>query len=211
MAYDLEEQEQIAKIKAWWGQYGTMVLIVVIACLATVLAVQGWRYYQVQQAASASALYQQMEQAGLANDHKRVRDIAAEITGKYGGTAYGAMAALAAARASVAIGEVEGAKTQLKWLIEKAGEDEFRDLARLRLAMLLLDEKNFPEALALVENKPPEAFAGLYADLKGDILVAQGQRDAARAAYQVALDKSDARSGYRAIIQAKMDALGETK
>jgi predicted negative regulator of RcsB-dependent stress response len=211
MAYDLEEQEQIAKLRAWWTQYGTMVLIVVMACLATVLAFQGWRYYRVQQAASASTLYQQLEQAALANDHKRVRDIAGEITGKYGGTAYGAMAALGAARASVETGDAAAAKTQLKWLIDNAREDEFRDLARLRLARVLLDEKNYAEALALVEGKAPEAFAGIYAGLKGDILVAQGQPGAARAAYQLALDKSDAQSSYRATIRAKIDALGETK
>ena len=211
MAYDLEEQEQIAKIRAWWEQYGTMVIIVIAACLATVLAFQGWRYYQTQQAASASVLYQQMEQAGLANDHKRLRDIAAQITGKYGGTAYGSMAALTAARASVEAGDLAGAKTQLKWLIDNAREDEFRDLARLRLAIVLLDERNYAEALALVENKPQEAFTGIYAGLKGDILVAKGEAGAARAAYQLALDKFDAQSPYRGTIQAKLDALGEAQ
>lgn len=211
MAYDLEEQEQIARLRAWWAQYGTMIVIVAIACLVTVLAFQGWRYYRLQQAAAAGTLYQQMEQAGLVNDHKRLRDIAAQITSKYGGTAYGSMAALSAARASVESGDLAGAKTQLKWLIDNAREDEFRELARLRLAILLLDEKNYGEALALVENKPPEAFAGIYAGLRGDILVAQGKPGEARAAYQLALDKSDGQGPYRATIQAKLDALGEPK
>jgi predicted negative regulator of RcsB-dependent stress response len=211
MAYDLEEQEQIARLREWWAQHGTMVIIVIAACLATVLAIQGWRYYRVQQTASASALYQQMEQAGFANDPKRQRDIAAEITSKYGGTAYGSMAALVAARASVESGDVAAAKTQLKWLIDHAREDEFRDLARLRLAAVLLDEKNYAEALALVESKPQEAFAGMYAGLKGDILVAKGEPGAARAAYRLAMDKIDAQSSYRAMVQAKLDALGESK
>ena len=211
MAYDLEEQEQIAKMKAWWEQYGTMVMIVVAACLATVLAFQGWRYYRVQQAASASVLYQQLEQAGIANDHKRLRDIAAQITSKYGGTAYGSMAALAAARASLEAGDAAGAKTQFRWLIDNAREEEFRDLARMRLAIVLLDEKSYAEALALIENKPQEAFTGIYAGLKGDILVAKGEPGAARAAYQLALDKIDAQSPYRGTIQAKLDALGEVK
>jgi len=211
MAYDLEEQEQIARFKAWWGQYGNMIAIVAVACLATVLAFQGWRYYRSQQALSASTLYQQLEQAGYASDHKRLRDIAAQITSKYGGTAYGSMAALSAARASVDSGDLAGAKTQLKWLIDNARADEFRDLARLRLAIVLLDERNYGEALALVENKPSEAFAGIYAALKGDILVAQGKPGEARAAYQTALDKSDGQSPYRATIQAKLDALGELK
>ena len=211
MAYDLEEQEQIARLKAWWNQYATMVFVAVAACLVTVLAFQGWRYYRAQQTTSASALYQQMEQAGLANDPKRVRDIAGEITSKYGSTSYAAMAALSAARASVETGDRAGAKTQLKWLVDNAREDEFRDMARLRLAIVLLDEKNYAEALALVETKPVEAFTGVYAGLKGDILVAKGEPAAARVAYQLAVDKSDAQSAYRATVQAKLDALGDSK
>jgi len=58
MAYDLEEQEQIAKFKEWWNQYGTRVITVVVACLITILAFQGWRYYRLQQAVSAGVLYQ---------------------------------------------------------------------------------------------------------------------------------------------------------
>ena len=211
MAYDLEEQEQIARFRGWWNQYGTMVTIVLTACVVTVAAFQVWRYYGHRQAASASALYQQLEQAGYSNDHKRVRDIAAQITGQYGRTAYATLAALSAARASVETGDLPGARTHLKWVIENAREDEYRDLARLRLATVLLDEKNYAEALALVESKPAEGFTGLYAELKGDILVAQGKAAEARSAYQLALDKSDAQSPHRAMIQAKLDALGEGK
>ena len=211
MAYDLEEQEQIARFKAWWNQYGTMLIIVLTVCVITVAALQGWRYYRQQQAASASTLYQQLEQAGYANDHKRVRDIASQITGQYGGTAYGVFAALSAARASIETGDLPGARTLLKWVMDNAREEEFRDLARLRLASVLLDEKNYAEALTLMDSKPAEAFSGLYADLKGDILVAQGKPTEARAAYQLALDRSDAQSPYRAMLQAKLDALGEGK
>jgi predicted negative regulator of RcsB-dependent stress response len=211
MAYDLEEQEQIARFREWWNQYGTMVIVVLTACLITIAAFQGWRYYRQHQALSASSLYQQLEEAGFANDHKRVRNIASQITGQYGGTAYGTLAALSAARASVETGDLPGARTLLQWVIDNTREDDFRDLARLRLATVLLDEKNFAEALTLLDNKPVEAFAGLYADLKGDILVAQGKPADARAAYQLALDKSDPQSPYRAMVQAKLDALGDGK
>jgi predicted negative regulator of RcsB-dependent stress response len=211
MAYDLEEQEQIARFRGWWTQYGTMAITVLTLCLITLAAFQGWRYYRQHQAASASTLYQQLEQAGHANDHKRVRDIASQITGQYGGTAYGALAALNAARASIETGDLSGARTLLKWVIDHARDEEFRDLARLRLATVLLDEKNYPEALMLMESKPADAFAGLYADLKGDILVAQGKPAEARTAYQIALDRSDAQSPYRAVVQAKLDALGDGK
>src|SRR5512147_3163249 len=114
MAYDLEEQEQIARFKAWWVQYSTMITTVVAACLITIAAVQGWRYYQGQQTVAASTLFQQMEKAGFAKDRKRVRDIAAQIESRYAGTAYASLAAFSAAYACVESGELAEAKTHLK-------------------------------------------------------------------------------------------------
>jgi predicted negative regulator of RcsB-dependent stress response len=93
--------------------------------------------------------------------------------------------------------------------MDNAKESEIRDIARLRLAGVLLDEKNHAEALKLVDAKPVDSLVGLYADLKGDILLAQGKKAEARSAYQLALDKSEAGSSYRSIIQMKLDALGE--
>ena len=83
--------------------------------------------------------------------------------------------------------------------------------ARLRLAGILLDEKKYDEALKLLSAKSTDAYAALYADLKGDVLAAQGKPAEARAAYQLALDKSAAASQYRALIELKLDALGDAK
>lgn len=211
MAYDLEEQERLETIKAWWKDYGKLMIVTVTACVLTVAAFQGWRYYRHQQALAAVTLYEQLTQAERANDAKKVRDIAAQITGNYAATPYAAMSALAAGRASFDAGDFAAAKVQLQWVIDNAREEELRDMARLRLAGVLLDEQKHAEALALVEGRHLEAFSGRYADLKGDILVAQGKRAEARSAYQLALDKSDAQSAYRPMIQAKLDALGDAK
>ena len=209
MAYDLEEQEQIDELKAWWKQYGNLVVAAATAALLTVAAFQGWNYYKTRQAVGAVTLYEQMEQAERAADHKRVRDIAAQIVDKYGSTPYAVIAALTAAKAAFVSGDLAAAKAQLKWVLDNAREDEIKDMARLRLAGVLLDEKSYDEALKLLETKPTESMTGLYADLQGDILAAQGKPAEARAAYQLALDKSEAGSPYRATIQLKLDALGE--
>lgn len=209
MAYDLEEQEQLSAIKTWWNEYGNFVVAGAVAAALAVAAFQGWRYYRSSQAVAAAVLYEQLDQAERAGDLKKAREIAGQITGKYGATAYGVFAALSAARASFDTGDLAGAKSQLQWVIDKAKEDEIRDIARLRLAGVLLDEKNYAEALKLVEAKPVESMTGLYADLRGDILFTQGKNAEARSAYQLALDKSEAGSPYRAAIQLKLDALGE--
>ena len=211
MAYDLEEQEQIDAIKAWWTDYGKLVMLVVIASLVTIAAFQGWRYYRAQQAEHAATLYAQLEQAVTAKDPKKVRDIAAQIIERYASTPYAGMSALAAAKAGVATGELEDAKKNLRWAVDSARDDELRDLARLRLAGVLLDEKKYDDVLQLLSAKTADAYAALYADLRGDVLAAQGKVAEARAAYQLALDKSEAGSGYRRVLEVKLDALGEAK
>ena len=211
MAYDLQEQEQIDELKAWWKEYGNLVILGVVAFALAIAAFQGWRYYRHNQALAAVVLYEQLEQADRASDRKKVREIAGQIVAKYGSTPYGALAALSAARASFESGDLAEAKSRLTWVLETARQDEIKDIARLRLAGVLLDEKNHAEALKLVEVKPAESMTALYADLKGDILLAQGKGAEARAAYQLALDKSEAGSPYRNTIQLKLDSLGEAK
>lgn len=211
MAYDLEEQEQIDAIKAWWNQYGNLVMLAAIACFVTIAAFQGWRYYRVQQAERAAILFSQLDQAERNNEAKRVRDIAAQIIDKYSATPYAAMAALAAAKASYATGETEDAKKNLQWAADKAKQDEMRDVSRLRLAGVLLDEKKYDDALKLLSAKTTDTYAPLYADLRGDVLAEQGKAPEARAAYQLAVEKMDANSPYRRVIEVKLDALGEAK
>ena len=211
MAYDLEEQEQIDAIKGWWTEYGKLVMLVVIAFLITIAAFQGWRYYRAQQTERAATLFSQLDEAERASDPKRVRDIAAQIIDKYASTQYAGMAALAAAKAGVSTGEIEEAKKNLQWAVDRAKDEDMRAVARLRLAGALLDEKKYDEALKVLAVKTGDAYAMLYADLRGDVLAAQGKAAEARAAYQLALDKSDTGSSYRRLIDLKLDALGETK
>jgi predicted negative regulator of RcsB-dependent stress response len=211
MAYDLEEQEQIDALKGWWKEYGNLVVLAVLACALTIGGFYGWRTYRGQQIERAATLFTQLEQAERGNDTKKVRDIAAQIVEKHASTPYAAMAALAAAKAGFSTGEVEDAKKNLQWTIDKAREDEMREVARLRLAGILLDEKKYDEALKLLSAKTSDAYAALAADLKGDVLTAQGKPAEARAAYQLALDKSDAASRYRSLIELKLDAVGDAK
>jgi predicted negative regulator of RcsB-dependent stress response len=211
MAYDLEEQEQLDAIKGWWHDNGKLVMLAVIGCLVALAAFQGWRYYSAQQAERAATLFGQLGEAEHANEPKRVRDIAGQIIERYGSTQYAGMAALAAAKAGVTTGELDEAKKNLQWTIDHAKEEEMRDVARLRLAGVLLDEKKYDDALKLLSAKPGDAFVMLYADMRGDVLAAQGKSADARTAYRQALEKSDSASRYRPIIEIKLDALGESK
>ena len=211
MAYDLEEQEQIAVIKDWWRKYGNLLTTVLLAVAVGIAGIQAWRYYRTQQSSSAGTLYSQLDTAEKAGEVKKVQDIALTLAGSHGGTPYAGMAALRAAKSFATANDLVHARQRLQWVIDNTKDDEMRDIARLRLAGVLLDEKNFDEALKLLDVKHVAAFDGLYADLRGDILAAQNKRAEARAAYQMALEKSDARSSYRQLLQVKLDALGEAR
>ena len=209
MPLDLEEQEQLAELKAWWKQHGTRITAVV---LAVAVGFAGWvafRSYSQSQAMEASVLYDAVSKAAQANDAKALRDASGTLVENFAGTAYAPMGALLAARYYFERNDLKNAKAQLQWVVERASSDDFKDLARLRLAAVLLDEKAYDEALALLEKKPAAAYEAQYAALRGDILVAKNQAAEARAAYKLALEKADKKNGpFQESVRMRLEALG---
>lgn len=209
MALDLEEQEQLAELKSWWRTHGNLVIAVIVAAM---LAFAGWRYWRVHQgnqAAEAAVLYETLGKAAQAGDAKALRDAGGTLVESFPRTLYASMGALVAARFHVERGDPKNAKAQLQWVVERSPSDELRDLARLRLAAVLLDEKSHDEALALLETNHAAPLEGQYAALRGDILMAKNRAADAKAAYRLALEKSDRKSAaFRDSVQLRLDALG---
>jgi len=206
--FDLEEQEQIDDLKAWWAQYGKYVSAAITTAAVIVIGVQGWRWYQSGQSEKASVLYQAVSTASRANDLAKAKEPAAQLVTQFASTAYAPRAALLYAKLLYDSGDKAAAKTQLQWVIDHASEEEVKAVARFRLAQALLDEKAYDEALRTLDVKTDDAFAAIYSDLRGDILAAAGKNTDARTAYQTTLAKLDAKSAYRAYVQAKLDSLG---
>ena len=84
MAYNLEEQEQIATLKAFWNQYGNFILTLITIVLLAIAGWRGWGWYQSRQAADASAVYEQLKSAVQAKDAAKVKDAAGTLFEKYG-------------------------------------------------------------------------------------------------------------------------------
>lgn len=207
MAYDLEEQEQLDELKAWWKRNGNFVTWGLIALLAAFAAFQGWKYYQRNQALKASVQYEALGQMSP-KDIKDIRTVSGQIIEHYAGTPYAGRAALIAAKANYANKDAKSAKAQLEWASQNAQEEGVRAIALLQLASVQLDEKQYDAALKTLEGKHPAAFDGLFADLKGDILAAQGKKTDAKVAYQEALLKLEAKGRLHGYTQNKLDALG---
>jgi predicted negative regulator of RcsB-dependent stress response len=209
MAYDLEEQEQIATFKGWWKDNGTRVLAVVAAAAIAGSAWQGWRIWQADQAQQAGARYDALVAAAQAGDAKALGDAGGTLVESYPRTYYASMGALVAARFYFDRADLKNARAQLQWVVEHSSSDELRDLARLRLAAVLLDQKAYDEALALLEAKHAAPLEAQYAALRGDILLAKDKAADARVAYRTALEKSDRKdTAFRSSVQLRLDALG---
>ncbi len=208
MAYDLEEQEQLASLKGWWKDYGTHVVVGVSTAAIIAGGWVGWRNWQLSQAQGAGAQYDALLRAGEANDQKALREAGAALAENYGRTVYAAMGALASAKFLFERGDLKGARAQLQWVLERGATGELKELARLRMAAVLLDEKGYDEALKLLETKPAAPLEAQYEALRGDILVAKNQPAEAKAAYRAALDKPGVSESFRASVQMRLDGVG---
>ena len=210
MAYDLEEQEQLDAIKAWWGRYGTLVMTVVTIAVLAWGGWSGWKAYQGHRANQAMGYFEALEDAarlGGQDSTARINAAISTLREDYAKTGYAARGALVAAQALAQQKDLNGARQQLEWLAAQSDHPALQPVARVRLAGLLLDEKQYDAALAQL-NDPPAAFAALYADRRGDVFAAQGKSDDARKAWQAALDGMKTTDSLRQVVQLKLDALG---
>ena len=211
-SYNPEEQEKIEGLRAWWTAHGNAVIIIITALVAAVVGTQAWNYYKTQQAQQAADLFAVLQQhIERSSDPGKINDAADLLIEGFPASGYASRAALIAANTNLDADDVSGAKNKLQWVLDRNKEPEVKDIARLRLAGILLDEKKYDEALSLLNVPHGESFIGLYADLKGDILAASGKINEARIAYQQAIDKlGGGRSAYQNIVQMKLDALRES-
>lgn len=208
MALDLEEQEKLDELKAWWKQNGKWVISALVVFLLAVAGWRGWQTWTHRQAVEASQLFDKALQAAMMNDAKTVKDITGQIMENYPRSAYATPAAWLAGRRNHEAGDLKSAQAQYRYALERARDASVRDLARLRLAAVLLDGKDYAGALALLNEAHGTAYKALYANLKGDVLFEQGKLQEARAAYQEALKALDAGSALKPLVEIKLDALG---
>ncbi len=207
-AFDLEEQEQLEELKAWWKRWGNYVTYGIAALLIGVAGYQYWGHQKATQAAEASSLFDTMQQSIEAGNKKIFKEQAAVLIDKYGSTPYATRAAMLLASNNMEEKDAKSAKAQLEWVVEHTKEVSVKDLARLRLAGILLDEKQYEEAFKQLNSKHSDAFAARFDDLKGDTYLAQGKSDEARAAYSAAYAKLKETNPMRGVVEMKLDSLG---
>jgi predicted negative regulator of RcsB-dependent stress response len=205
---DLEEQEQLAELKHFWKQYGDLITWALIVVFGSVAAWNGYQYWQGRQSSQASAMYDEVDRAVISGDTARIERSLADMKDRFGGTVYAEQAGLLAAKAYYDKGNIDAAKASLTWVADKAADEGYQSIAKLRLAGVLLETKAYDDALKLLAGPFSKDFAPLVSDRRGDILLLQGKKAEARAAYEDAYKGLDERVEYRRLVEVKLNALG---
>jgi len=205
---DLEEQEQLDQLKHFWNTWGTLISSVLIVVAGSAAAWNGYQYWQNRQATQAAALFDAVDVAARSGDKSRMEQAFGDLKSKYASTTQAGQAGLAFAKSLQDAGNADGAKEALVWVAEQSGDEGLKALARLRLASVLMDQKNYDEALKQVSGSFPPEFASVAADRKGDVLLLQGKRQEAIAEYTKAYKGFEEGAEYRRLVEIKLNALG---
>lgn len=205
---DLQEQEQLDALKAFWKQYGNLVTWVLVLALGAYAAWNAWQYWQREQGLKAGAMYEELDRAALANDADKAGRIFTDMKTQFAGATFTHQAGLLAAKVQFDQGKADAASASLAWVAEQAKDEELRTVARLRLAALQAEAKQFDEALKTLAAANAVGFEALVADRRGDVLTLQGKAEEAKAAYQTAYKAMSETVDYRRLIEAKLTALG---
>lgn len=205
---DLEEQEQLDQLKAFWKQYGNVITWALTLALATFAAWNLYQRWQSSQATQASALYDEMERVASSGDTAKVDRVFGDMKDKFPNTAFAQQAGLLAAKVYFEGAKPEESKSALRWVAEKSSDDGYRAVAKLRLAANLVESGAYDDAIRELSGVFPGEFAALVADRRGDIFMLQGKRPEARVEFDKAFKGFDERTEYRRLVEVKLNALG---
>ncbi|NLY12048.1 MAG: tetratricopeptide repeat protein [Gammaproteobacteria bacterium] len=187
---DYTEEEQVALIKEWWQRNGKPLLAGGALALVIVFAWQTWQKHQTTQMHNSSVLYQQLLEAVLVPsaqvDQQQVAQLLTEIKKVNADNAYAQYARLLVAKVAVDNNQLADAALALNEVLAKPANDTLAELARQRLARVLLAQEQAEQALALLDAKVLPAFAATREELRGDALVILDRPAEAKAAYQQA-------------------------
>ena len=205
---DLEEQEQLDELKAFWNRFGNLITWALIVVLAGFAGWNGYQYWQRSQSAQAAALYDEVDRAAKAGDVARVERAFTDMKDKFSSTTFAQQAGLLAAKTLFEKGNVDASKAALTWVAAQSSEDGYQSVARLRLAGVLLESKSYDEAMKQLSGSFPKEFEPLVADRKGDVFALQDKKAEAIAQYKAAYTGLDERDDYRRIVEIKLNSLG---
>lgn len=207
----MTEQEQIELLKNWIKQYSMVILAGVVIAIITITGWRYWQQYQQKTFNHASRVYDEMLTVRAQNDTNSTYIQAEKLFSHYPNTVYGQMAALMLARDAVLKKNYPEAEKHFNWVLDHSKANSIRQIARLRLARVLLAEQKPSEALNALKKVNDKSFNGLINEVKGDAYLAMKNTEQARQAYKQALADLPNAELIRPLLQMKYDNLATTQ
>ena len=204
--YNTSDQEQIQMLKDWWKKYGTTILMGLMVFFVVNFSWQFWQNYQRKYANGASLMYTQMLSLLQMKKMDEVQLLGDHLFKDYSRTSYASLAGLVLAKEAVDQQKLDVALTQLQWVIKHAANNNLKQIAKIRAARILFADNKNQDALDLLSKTDDPGYTPAIAELKGDILLAMGQKEKAAAAYQEALHDSDKLQSP--LLKMKLERLG---
>lgn len=205
---DLDEQEQLDELKHFWKQYGNLITWALIVVLGAFTAWNGYQYWQRSQAAQSAAMFDEVERSLASKDVVKIERALTDMNAKFGSNAYAQQANLLAAKTFFELGNVDATKKALMAVVQNSKDEGYQAIAKLRLASVFIEGKNYEEALKQLTGTFPKEFVALADDRRGDVLALQNKPTEAKAEYVKAYKGLDDRAGYRRLVEVKINALG---
>ncbi len=202
------DDQELEQLKTWWKTYGNALLLGIALGLSILMGNKYWSQYKQERAEAASAIYD-----GLVDNYRekafdKLREASESLKGDYAATPYAGLAAMISARVNLEEGKIDDARRELQWTLDNATDDGTKHAARLRLARIVADANEVDAALSLLDVSDIAGFELDYHELRGDLTVLKGDKQAAREAYRMALKELDESSPYKSTLSMKLDALG---
>ena len=202
------DDQELEQLKTWWKTYGNALLLGIALGLSILGGNKYWSQHKQERAEAASVIYD-----GLVDNYRekafdKLREASESLKGDYAATPYAGLAAMISARVNLVEGKIDDARRELQWTLDNATDDGTKHAARLRLARIVADANEVDAALFLLDVSDIAGFELDYHELRGDLTVLKGDKQAAREAYRMALKELDEFSSYKSTLSMKLDALG---
>ena len=200
------EKEQLDQIKKWWGEYGKAIILGLVLGLGGLFGYRYWESTRLAEGQNASLNYEHLLGVASTGARDEAIDAGNAIIVGYPKSTYAKLSALILAKLAVDVRNLDEAKARLQWVIDNSDAGKIKPVAQKRLVQIYLAENNFEDAASLLTQVEP-AFENQFSELRGDVFLAQGKLELARAKYKKALEEAQQRGDPGEYIQLKIDNL----
>lgn len=208
------EEEQVAALQRWWRDNHKPVIAAVVLAVASYA---GWKWYQhteQEKAVAAAGLYETMMNSaqeivaggpGAADALVRMQRAGETLVSEHAGSVYAQFGALLLAGNAAEVDDLAGAEKYLRQALAVDGGAGSQVIIENRLARVLSAQGKHDDALAVISGDVPDVLVAAREETRGDVLLAQGKRGEARAAYEKAKAAAGDDAAARGFLAMKLD------